>query len=123
MYDEFIVAFGAEDVTLGLELVLPLRIVEQLAIGEDGNGTILVVDWLVAVLKAQNTEPRVTGAYSGREQKPGLIGTAMGECRRHALDLRPIGLPPTGEIEHSCQSAHRVTVSLAAGSLRSPRLG
>jgi hypothetical protein len=45
--DDLGVGVRAEDVALGLELRLALRIIEQLAVVDDGDGAILVEDRLM----------------------------------------------------------------------------
>ena len=106
MHDQLAVAAAAEDVAARLQLGLALGIVEQLAVADHGDGAVLVEDWLLAVTKPDNAEPLLDGADARCEQGAGLVGPAMGERRAHARDLRPIRLPPTLEVDHTCQPAH-----------------
>ena len=115
MHDELVVAMGAEHVTLGLELRLPLRVVEQLAIADDGNAAVLVEEGLPPVLKTENAEPPMREAEPRCEQGTGIVGAAMEERRAHARDLSPIGLPSTLEVDHSCQAAHFASLENSPG--------
>ncbi len=106
MHDQLAVAAAAEDVAARLQLGFAFGIVEQLAIADHGDGAIFVEDRLLAVTQSDDAEPLLDGADARREQSAGFVGSAMGEGRAHARDLRPIRLPPTLEVDHACQAAH-----------------
>ena len=89
-----------------LKLGLALRVVEQLAVADHGDGAVFVEDRLLAVTQSDDAEALLDGADAWREQGAGLVGPAMGQRRAHARDLRPIRLPPTFEVDHTCQAAH-----------------
>ena len=106
MHDQLAVAAAAEDVAARLKLGLALRVVEELAVADHGDGAVFVEDRLLAVTQADDAEPLLDGADAWREEGAGLVGPAMGQRRAHARDLRPIRLPPTLEVDHTCQPAH-----------------
>ena len=118
MHDQLAVAAAAEDVAARLKLGLALGVVEQLAVADHGDGAVLVEDWLLAVTKPDDAEPLLDGADARREEGAGLVGTAMGERRAHARDLRPIRLPPTLEVDHTCQAAHDPSLNCFAADVK-----
>ena len=118
MHDQLAVAAAAEDMAARLQLGLALRVVEQLAVADHGDGAVLVEDWLLAVTKPDDAEPLLDGADARCEQGAGLVRPAMGERRAHARDLRPIRLPSTLEVDHTCQTAHEPSLDCFAADVK-----
>jgi hypothetical protein len=86
MHDQLAVAMGAEHMTPRLKLRLPLGIVEQLAVADDGDRAVLVENGLVAVRDTDDAKPLLREADPRREQETGIVRTAMGQGRAHARD-------------------------------------
>ena len=112
------IAAAAEDVAARLQLGLALGIVEQLAVEDHGDGAVLVEDRLLAVSEPDDAEPLLDGADAWCEQCAGLVGSAMGQRRAHARDLRPIRLPSTLEVDHTCQAAHEPSLDCFAAYVK-----
>ncbi len=104
---------GAEDMALGLELRPPLRIIEQLAIADDGDGAVLVEDRLPPVLEPENAQAAMGKAKTRCEQEAGIVGPAMGERRAHPLHHGLVGLLATFEVDHACQAAHSASLKFS----------
>src|SRR5262249_8664736 len=62
MHDQLAIAAGAELMTSRLKLGLALRIVEQLAVAQHGDGAVLVEDRLLAVAQPDDAKPLRRGA-------------------------------------------------------------
>jgi hypothetical protein len=120
MHDQLAVAAAAEHVAARLQLGLAFGIVEQLAIADHGDGAVFVEDGLLAVTKPDDAEPLLDGADAGCEQGAGLVGPAMGERSAHARDQRPIRLPATLEIDHTCQAAHEPSLNYPGEDVKRP---
>jgi hypothetical protein len=106
MDDELGIGVRAEDMAARLKLGAPLGKIEQLAIADHGDAAVLVVERLPPVLDADDREPPMCERQARREQEARIVRPAMGERRRHALDLRPVRLTPSLKINHACQAAH-----------------
>src|SRR4029079_44867 len=79
MHDQLAVAAAAEDMAARLKLGLALGVIEQLAVADHGNGTVLVEDWLLAITKPDDAEPLLDGADAWWAQGAGLVGAPMGD--------------------------------------------
>src|SRR5262245_16098101 len=95
MHDQLAIAAGAKLMTSSLKLGLALRIVEQLAVAQHCDGTVLVENRLLAVAQPDDTKPLRCCADPRGQQGAGFVGAAMSERRAHARNLRPIRLPST----------------------------
>ena len=106
VHDQLGVGVGAKDVALGLQRGLALRVVEELAVEDDGNGPVLVEDRLAAVAEANDGEPAVGEAEALADQEAVVIGSAVPERAGHFLQHGGIGLAPAGQVDNSRNAAH-----------------
>src|SRR6185503_19275874 len=113
--DDLGVGVRPEDVALGLELRLALRIIEQLAVVDDGDGAILVEDRLRAVAETDDRQAAVGEAEAGTDEVAVRVGAAVPDRIRHLLQHPRVGLPLTGEVDQSCDAAHRSSCRKARG--------
>ena len=88
VHDQLGVGVGAEDVAPGLQRGLALRVVEQLAVEDDGDGAVLVEDRLAAVAEANDGEPAVGEAEALADQEAVVIGPAVPERAGHVPAAR-----------------------------------
>jgi len=78
-----------EGVALRRQRLAQVTIVVNLTIKNDGDGAILVEQWLVAGLEVENTESRMSETnWPVTEQSRG-VGTPVNQSVGHPLDGRP----------------------------------
>jgi hypothetical protein len=77
MDDDLDVAVSAEYMALGLKLGAPFDEIEQLAITDDGDTSILVEDRLPPIGQTDNAETPVGKAYTGRDEEAVIVGPSV----------------------------------------------
>jgi hypothetical protein len=77
MDDDLDVAVSVEYMTLGLKLGAAFDEIEQLAITDDGDTSILVEDRLPPISQTDNAETPVGKAYTGRDEEAVIVGSSV----------------------------------------------
>ena len=104
--DQLRVAVGAEPVPLALQLGLALGIVEQLAVEDDGDGSVFVEDRLLAVGQADDAEPPRRQPNARLDKPAFLVRPPVIQGLGHRLKGRLWNGLPSCQINESRDSAH-----------------
>ena len=109
--DHLRVGVRVEAVPLALEVAPQLDVVEDLAVEDDPDGLVLVVDRLPAALEVDDREAGVGEAHASVHQGAEAVGAAMLQGPNHRLHLRLGGGPGTAEGHKGRESAHSLKVA------------
>ena len=109
--DDFGVAVGGEAMAAAFQRRLLFRVVEQLAVEDDGDGAVFVEDGLPAVGQADDAEAARGEGQAGPFQVAVLVRPAVDDGVGHRPD-RPRGdRPPlSGKVKDSRDAAHQIVL-------------
>src|SRR5262245_8394733 len=101
MRNQLGIAMSDEAMAAGFQGMAQLGVIEKLAVVNDSNATVFVEDGLPAIRQADDAEPAGGKAQPGPVQESILIGPAVDDGGRHALDHTLWDGPSSGQIHHS----------------------
>ncbi len=106
--DDLSITMGVKLMAAGFEFAAQLREVVYLAIEDDPNALVFVVNGLVAAREIDNAEPPHAQAHRPASVNSLVVRPAMDDRLAHAVDLLRLGLL-VGAPHQSCYPAHGVT--------------
>src|SRR5215813_11505772 len=106
MRQEFGVAMAAERVALDHQVGAHLRIIEQLAVEDDGDAAVLVALGLLAIEQADDAEPAIGELQSGPLEEAVLVRAAMEHGPRHAPHDHRIDRRLLTQMQNARDAAH-----------------
>ena len=90
MDDGFCIRIGVERMPLLLEFTAQFFVVVDLAVENDLNRAVLVVDWLMARIEVDDTQPPHSEPNAGFKIESFIVGTAVCDCIAHFLQFARI---------------------------------
>ena len=112
MDDDLGIAAGAKDMTECRELGHQRLEIVDLAVVDDADRTVLVVDRLVASSQIDDGEPAVTEPDPRRIVETVAIRATMAENVSHATEQAPVGVAAPAIIKDAGYPAHRPDLTL-----------
>src|SRR5690606_19501779 len=104
--DDFGVAMSNQPVPPGLQFGTAFHMVEEFPIEDDEDVSLLVGHWLLTVGQANDAQTPGNEAHPGAFQETLFIGASMKDGATHHFEDVAGNRSLTGEIDHSCNSAH-----------------
>src|SRR4051794_38708737 len=107
MRDDLRIAVRNEPMPACPQFIPTLDVIKKLAVKDDDDVTILVVDRLLAVCQTDNAQPARSQDEPGPNQKSLLVGTTVQQRAGHSLNA-PLGdRTLSRQIDHACDAAHQ----------------
>jgi len=100
------IRMSAETMAFGDQLFAEFRVIIQLAVRDEVDGTLFVADRLMPRLHVDNGKALDAQCRTRSEEGTPMVGTPVTKSVQHPLEVRRIALGVLEEIDHTRNAAH-----------------
>ena len=106
--DHFGIAAGAEHMAQRLQFGNQFLVVVDLAVVDDRDAAVFVVQRLLAGRQIDDRQPPVAEAHPRLQMQSAFVGAAVELRLVHPIEEATVDFPPALAVENTCYSAHRI---------------